>query len=241
MVAVFRPAVPKCSPLPAGFDVANEGLPTVKIIVPQSIDCGTVMDMRCALYARVSKEKGKQDPEVQLRILREFAASQGWTLVEDCEFVDRKTGTKADRPAFIRMMASASKRHFDILLFWSLDRFSREGILPTLTTLKRLTDYGVKYRSFEEAYIDTTNEWGDMIAAFAAKLAQLEHKRIKARIAAGLAKARADGKILGRPRVAVNRPKVWALKDAGKSIREIAATTKLSHGTVQRIVAAKPE
>ena len=80
------------------------------------------------------QEKGKQDPEVQLRILREFAASQGWTLVE--EFVDRESGTKADRPEFVRMMESASKHTWDILLFWSLDRFSREGILPTLTTLR---------------------------------------------------------------------------------------------------------
>lgn len=197
--------------------------------------------MRYALYARVStrKEKGKQDPEVQLRILREFAASQGWVLADECEFIDRESGTKSDRPEFAHMMEAASKHRFDILLFWSLDRFSREGILPTLKTLKRLTDYRVRYRSFEEAYIDTTNEWGDMIAAFAAKLAQLEHKRIKARIAAGLAKARADGKTLGRPRVAVDRPKVWALHDEGKSIREIAAKTKLSHGTVQRIVALR--
>jgi DNA invertase Pin-like site-specific DNA recombinase len=194
---------------------------------------------KCALYARVStrKEKGKQDPEVQLRILREFANSQGWTLTE--EFIDHESGAKSDRPAFARMMDTASQRRFDILLFWSLDRFSREGILPTLTTLKRLTDYQVKYRSHEEPYIDTTNEWGDLIAAFAAKLAELERKRIKARVRAGLAKARAEGKTLGRPRVLVNRPKVWALKDEGQSIREIAATMKLSHGTVQRALAAR--
>jgi DNA invertase Pin-like site-specific DNA recombinase len=194
---------------------------------------------KCALYARVStrKEKGKQDPEVQLRILREFANSQGWTLTE--EFIDHESGAKSDRPAFARMMHAASQRKFDILLFWSLDRFSREGILPTLTTLKRLTDYQVKYRSHEEPYIDTTNEWGDLIAAFAAKLAELERKRIKARVRAGLAKARAEGKTLGRPRVLVNRPKVWDMSDKGHSIREIAAMLKLSHGTVQRALAAR--
>jgi DNA invertase Pin-like site-specific DNA recombinase len=194
---------------------------------------------KCALYARVStpKEKGKQDPEVQLRILREFVASQGWTLT--AEFVDRESGTKADRPEFQRMMQSASRHEYDILIFWSLDRFSRQGILPTLTTLKRLTDYQVKYRSFEEPYIDTVNEWGDLIAAFAAKLAELEHKRIKARVKAGLAKARAEGKTLGRPRVLVNRPKVWGLADAGHSIRAIATTLKLSHGTTQRALAAR--
>jgi DNA invertase Pin-like site-specific DNA recombinase len=173
----------------------------------------------------------------QTSLLREFATSQGWELVE--EFVDRESGTKADRPEFLRMMNSASRHEFDVLLFWSLDRFSREGILPTLTTLKRLTDYRVKYRSFEEAYIDPTNEWGDLIAAFAAKLAELEDKRIKARIAAGLAKTKADGTVLGRPRVIVDRTKVWKLKDAGMSIREIAAEMEYSHGTVQRALEAR--
>jgi DNA invertase Pin-like site-specific DNA recombinase len=134
------------------------------------------------------------------------------------------------------MMDAASKRKFDILLFWSLDRFSREGIVPVLTNLKRLSDYGVKYRSLQEPYIDTTNEFGDLIAAFAAKLAELERKRIQARVKAGIEKARADGKALGRPRLIVDRSKVSAMREAGASIRSIAAELRLSHGTVQRII-----
>jgi DNA invertase Pin-like site-specific DNA recombinase len=195
--------------------------------------------LKCALYARVSTklEKGRQDPEVQLRQLRKFAGTQDWTIT--AEYIDRESGAKADRPEFKRMLQGASKREFDVLLFWSLDRFSREGIVPVLTNLKRLSDYGVKYRSFQEPYIDTTHEWGDLIAAFAAKLAELERKRIKARVMAGLEKARADGKTLGRPRIVVNRSKVWSLSDAGKSIRKIVATLKLSHGTVQRIIEAR--
>jgi DNA invertase Pin-like site-specific DNA recombinase len=195
--------------------------------------------MKCALYARVSTEqkRGRQDPEVQLRQLRRFAVTQGWKVTQ--EYVDRETGAKADRAQFQCMLTDASKRKFDVLLFWSIDRFSREGILPVLTHMKRLSDYGVKYRSFEEPYIDTTHEFGDLLAAFAAKLAELERKRIKARVKAGLEAARAKGKTLGRPRVVVNRAKVWALKDAGRSIRDIAATMKLSHGTVQRALAAR--
>ena len=192
--------------------------------------------MKCALYARVSTEqkRGCQDPEVQLRQLRRFAATQGWKVIE--EYVAHETGAKADRVQFQRMMTDAAKRKFDVLLFWSIDRFSREGILPVLTHMKRLNDYGVKYRSFEEPYIDTTHEFGDLLAAFAAKLAELERKRIRARVQAGIEAARAKGKVLGRPRVVVNRTKVWALKDGGRSIRQIAATMKLSHGTVQRVV-----
>jgi DNA invertase Pin-like site-specific DNA recombinase len=194
--------------------------------------------MKCALYGRVSTkaEKGRQDPEVQLRQLRKFAASQRWKVT--AEYVDRESGAKTDRPEFNRMLDAASKREFDVLLFWSIDRFSRAGIVHVLTSLKRLSDYGVKYRSFQESYIDTTNEWGDLIAAFAAKLAELERTRIRARVKAGLETARAKGATLGRPRVVVNRSKVWRLKEAGHSIRDIAATMKLSHGTVQRVLEA---
>jgi DNA invertase Pin-like site-specific DNA recombinase len=198
------------------------------------------MNMRCALYGRVSTkaEKGRQDPEVQLRQLRKFAGSQGWKVT--AEFADRESGSKANRPEFKDMMSAASRREFDVVLFWSIDRFSREGIVPVLNNLKRLSDYGVKYRSFQEAYIDTTHEFGDLLAAFAAKLAELEHKRIRERVKAGLEAARAKGKTLGRPRVLVNRTKVWQLKDAGHSIRAIAGKMKLSHGTVQRALECKP-
>src|SRR5580658_625135 len=97
---------------------------------------------QCALYGRVStkKEKGLQDPEVQLRQLRKFAATQKWKIA--VEYVDEESGAKSNRPQFKKMMEAASRREFDVLLFWSLDRFSREGIVPVLTNLKRLADYG---------------------------------------------------------------------------------------------------
>jgi DNA invertase Pin-like site-specific DNA recombinase len=195
--------------------------------------------LRCVLYARVStkKERGLQNPETQLRQLRDFAATQNWEVT--AEYIDHESGSKADRPEFLRMMDAASRREFDVLLFWSVDRFSREGIVPVLTNLKRLSKYGVQYRSYQESFIDTTSEFGDVLAAFVAKIAELERKRIRARINAGLERARAQHKVLGRPRLAVPREKVWAMKDAGKSIREIGETLKLSHGTVQRAIGAR--
>jgi DNA invertase Pin-like site-specific DNA recombinase len=195
--------------------------------------------MECALYARVSTRiaKGFQYPEVQLQRLRKFAPSQNWNII--AEYVDDESGAKADRPEFKHMLDAASKREFDVLLFWSIDRFSRQGIVPVLTNLKRLTDYGVRYRSLQEPYIDTTHEWGDLIAAFAAKLAELERNRIRARVVAGLEKARADGKRLGRPALVFDRTRVWKMRDAGSSIREIAAKLRLSQGTVQRAIAAQ--
>ncbi len=131
---------------------------------------------RCALYARTSTADKGQTPQTQLRQLRTFARSQGWQVA--AEFIDLASGTRADRPQFQAMLEAASRREFDLLLFWSLDRFSREGILETLTSLKRLSDYGVKYRSLQESYIDTTNPFGDLLAAFVAKIAALERERI---------------------------------------------------------------
>jgi DNA invertase Pin-like site-specific DNA recombinase len=97
--------------------------------------------MRCALYARVSTRDKGQDTENQLRQLREFADRQGWQIIN--EFVDRETGAKSDRPEFQAMFQAASQRKFDVLLFWSLDRLSREGVLETLQHLNRLTSYAI--------------------------------------------------------------------------------------------------
>jgi Resolvase, N terminal domain len=97
---------------------------------------------RVAIYARVStKGVGRQDAENQLRQLRAFAESQSWTVVD--EYVDRLSGKTADREQFQLMFGSASKRGFDVLLFWSLDRLSREGTVATLNHLQRLHSYGV--------------------------------------------------------------------------------------------------
>ena len=198
---------------------------------------------RVALYARVSTRDKGQDPANQLTPLRRFAKTQKWRVVT--EYVDQDSGANGNRPQFKEMFAAASRREFDVLLFWSLDRFSREGIVPTLTSLKRLSDYGVKWRSFQEPYIDTTTGFGDVIAAFVAKIAELERERIRERIKAGLANAKAKGKVLGRPRLVVNRAAVHRLRREGRSIRDIAATTHLSRGTVHRLTgsvrSSKPE
>src|SRR5689334_23204942 len=103
---------------------------------------------RVALYARVSTKDGRQDTENQLIALREYAAKQGWKI--SAEYVDRETGGTSKRPHFQRMFADARARKFDLVLFWSLDRLSREGVLATLNHLERLTATGVNWRSYTE-------------------------------------------------------------------------------------------
>jgi DNA invertase Pin-like site-specific DNA recombinase len=198
---------------------------------------------RVALYLRVSTKGPKggreQSPENQRKQLRAFAEGMEWPIV--AEYEDRESGAKGakERPGFTALMEAASRREFDTLLVWSLDRFSREGIGKTFNHLKRLDSYGVKFRSYSESFLDTTAEFGELVAAIFAFVASFERKRIRERIAAGLARARAEGTALGRPRVPVNREKVWLMADRGGSIRQIAAALKLSHGTVQRALAAR--
>lgn len=193
--------------------------------------------MRTAIYARVSTRDGRQDAENQLRQLRDFAATQNWTIAH--EYVDRASGKRGDRDQFQKMLASASRREFDVLLFWSLDRLSREGTVETLNHLQRLTGYGVNYRSFTEQYLDSTGMFKEAVIGILAAVAKQERVRLSERTIAGLERARAQGRVGGRPRTADNPHivrKLVRLRGQGKSIRAIASELGLSTGTVQKLV-----
>jgi DNA invertase Pin-like site-specific DNA recombinase len=99
------------------------------------------------------------------------------------EYEDRESGVKGekDRPQFKAMMDAASRREFDTVLVWSLDRFSREGIGKTFDHLRRLGSYGVKFRSYSESFLDTTAEFGELVAAIFAFVASFERRRIAER------------------------------------------------------------
>ena len=88
------------------------------------------------------------------------------------EFVDHETGSTDDRTAFQAMFKDASQRKFDVLLFWALDRLSREGVLETLQHLNRLTSYGVGYRSFTEQYFDSCGIFRDAVIAIIVTVAR---------------------------------------------------------------------
>ena len=188
-----------------------------------------------ALYARVSTRDKGQDTENQLRQLREFCAKQDWHIVG--EYVDSATGKNSDREQFRKLFDAASRREADVVLFWSLDRFSREGVLATLQHLQRLTSYGVAYRSFTEAYLDSCGIFKDAVISILAVIAKQERIRLSERTIAGLNRARAQGRVGGRPRIVVNREKILSLRQAGCSLATIAGKLKLSKTTVARIAA----
>jgi DNA invertase Pin-like site-specific DNA recombinase len=190
--------------------------------------------MKVALYSRVSTKDKGQDVENQLRQLRDFAAKQGWTIVH--EFSDNVSGKTSDRDQFRKMFIAASQRKFDLLLFWSLDRLSREGALETLQHLQRLTSYGVGYRSFSEPYLDSLGAFRDGVISILACLARQERIRLSERTIAGLERAKALGRVGGRPRLACDKNKVLKLHAAGKSLAAISKQLGISKTSAHRIV-----
>jgi DNA invertase Pin-like site-specific DNA recombinase len=190
--------------------------------------------MNVALYGRVSTKDKGQDTENQLSQLRTFAATQGWTVVH--EYVDRATGKHSDREQFQRLFQDASQRKFDMVLFWSLDRFSREGVLETLNHLQRLAAYGVGYRSFTEQYLDSCGVFKDAVLSILATIAKQERIRLSERTIAGLEKARRAGRIGGRPRVVVDRDRLAQLDEEGWTTREIGDEFGISAASVSRLL-----
>jgi DNA invertase Pin-like site-specific DNA recombinase len=121
-----------------------------------------------------------------------------------------------------------------VLLFWALDRFSREGVLETLQHLNRLTSYGVGHRNFTEQYFDSCGIFKDAVIAIIATVAKQERVRVSQHVKAGLETARAKGKKFGRPRIVVDQPKLRRLHARGCSLREIAAELRVSAALVHK-------
>jgi DNA invertase Pin-like site-specific DNA recombinase len=192
--------------------------------------------MKVALYSRVSTDE--QDTGNQLLQLREFAAKQGWKITR--EYVDYASGSKSERVEFQAMFKDASQRKFDLLLFWALDRLSREGVLETLQHLNRLTAYGVAWRSFTEQFFDSCGPFRDAVIAIMATLAKQERVKRSERTKAGLARVRASGKRLGRPRKLNGQytTEISHLRQQGLSLRAIGRKLGVSDRSVRRLTAA---
>ena len=191
------------------------------------------MPKRAAIYARVSTTEGRQDPETQLRDLREYAERRGFELID--EFVDRATGLTEDRDEYTLLRAQARRRAFDVVLVWRYDRFARS--LPALVkALEEFKALGIDFISLQEQ-VDTTTPQGELIFGIMASLAQFESRLIGERVKAGMARAKAEGKRIGRPPVSPEQvEKVLELRSSGRSLRKIALETGLGRSTVGRIV-----
>jgi DNA invertase Pin-like site-specific DNA recombinase len=187
--------------------------------------------VRAFLYARVSTKDKGQETENQLVDMRRFVERQAWTL--EFEYIDHETGSTDEREQLKAMLLACSQRKADVVVFWALDRLTREGALPTLQYLNRLSGWGVGFRSYTEPYLDSCGMFKDVIIAMLATLAKQERQRMSERVIAGLRTARERGSRLGRPRVG-NVAELTTLRAQGLSIREIADRVGISPTAVAR-------
>ena len=195
-----------------------------------------------ALYCRVSTSDKGQDAENQLGPLRAFCERQGYEVAG--EYVDYESGRKGrrERAAFARLFEDAAARRFDLVLFWSLDRFSREGIRKTILYLQQLDGFGVRFKSYTEAYLDTDNELvSHILLGVLSYFAELEARKISERTKAGLVRARAHGKQLGRPsKFEQYRSVLERMTLKGISKKGMARRTGLSVRTIKKYLGMIP-
>ncbi len=210
----------------AHFDFDGEGNALLRLIVPDSFDCMK----RTALYIRVSSVD--QNPEMQLRELEAFIAARGWMLYK--VYQDTLTGTNNERPALTLLLEDARKRRFDIVLCWKIDRFFR-SLRDLVVSLQELSDLGVSFVSYNDPAIDMSIPSGRLMIHVIGAFAEFEAALIKMRVRAGISNARAKGKHLGRPRQ-IDRARVLALRQQGRSLREIALEVGATKAGVSKIL-----
>jgi DNA invertase Pin-like site-specific DNA recombinase len=190
---------------------------------------------RAALYLRVSTDG--QTTDNQRLALTDVAQRRGWeiaTVYEDAGVSGAKGRDK--RPGFDGMLKDATRRRFDILMFWSIDRLGRSTAAVT-AALEELDHVGVAIYADKEA-MDTSTPHGRAMLQMAAVFAELERGLIRERVMAGLTRARAQGKRLGRPKVAgkVERA-IRDRLDAGQGMLKVARGLRVGVSTVQRVKA----
>jgi DNA invertase Pin-like site-specific DNA recombinase len=187
--------------------------------------------MRAAVYARVSTLD--QEPENQLQEIRRYAQARGWAAVE---YVDRGvSGAKDRRPALDQMLADAKRRKFDVVVCWRLDRLGR-NLKHLISLLDELQALGVAFVSLAEG-IDATTPAGKLQMHILGAIADFERDRIRERVRAGLARARAQGQRLGR------RPRRITTDDLerveGLSTRKAAVALNVPPSVLHRARAAR--
>jgi len=181
---------------------------------------------RAAIYARVSTFD--QEPENQLQELRRYVEARGWTSVE---YIDKGvSGSTDSRPALDSLVRDAKRRTFDTLIVWRLDRLGR-NLKHLITLLDELQIMGVAFVSLAEG-IDATTPAGKLQMHILGAIAEFERARIAERVKAGLARARAQGRRLGRPKRIVAESVLAPAR--GLSVRQAAEKLGVSAATAHR-------
>jgi DNA invertase Pin-like site-specific DNA recombinase len=189
--------------------------------------------LRAGLYARVSTHDQQTLP-MQNRAMREYAARRGWTIAMQVKEVGSGASERQMRG---KLIEAARRRDIDVVLVWRLDRWGR-SVTDLLATLQELEHLGVGFVSLTEA-LDLTTPAGRAMAAMLAVFAEFEREVLRERVRAGLAHARQNGKILGRPLTAgLNADKVRKLYRSGLSKSRIARQLSIGRTSVRRILSS---
>jgi DNA invertase Pin-like site-specific DNA recombinase len=187
--------------------------------------------MKTAIYARVSTDE--QTTDNQVIKLKQVAKRNGWEV--EAVYADTISGAKSKRPELDTLMKSVMRKEIDIVMVWSVDRLGRS--LQHLITL--LSDIHSKdcdlYLHLQG--IDTTTPSGKMMFQMLGVFSEFERSLIRDRVLAGLDRAKAQGKRLGRPPVPpITVDKIKRLREEGMSLRKIAKKTGVSVGKVHQAV-----
>jgi DNA invertase Pin-like site-specific DNA recombinase len=191
------------------------------------------MTTKVALYCRVSTTD--QYPENQVRVLTDLAEKNGAEIV--ATFIDKGiSGVKKDRDALNQMLSAARSRKFNTLYVLSIDRLSR-SVKNLIETVETLNELGITI-VFQRENIDTKSAMGNFFLTVLGSLAQFEREIMRERINAGIARAKSQGKKMGRPSKLNDglRNAVTMLYQKGVSIRDIAKTCTVGIGTVYKVV-----
>lgn len=188
---------------------------------------------KVALYFRVSTPS--QDEGLQVHALRQEAARRGWEVVE--EYVDHASGAKDSRPALNKLLADAKAGRFQVVAVWRFDRAAR-SLRMLISLLETLAGLGIDFVSTTEA-VDTTTPAGRAMFQMIAVFSEFERAVLRGRVKAGLEKAKAQGRKLGRPARATKAQidRAATLRAEGASWRSVAQSVGLPVRTLRRALA----
>ena len=185
---------------------------------------------RVGIYARVSTNHG-QNPEMQLAELRDYCRRRGLEIAG--QYVDQGiSGARESRPELDRLMCDCRRRLVDAVVVYRYDRFAR-SLRQLVNALEEFRCLGIDFISLHEG-VDTSTPNGRLVFGIFASIAEFERELIRDRVRSGIAAARANGKVLGRPRRVVDSSKIAALRTQGVSWATIGEQLGVSEGTARQ-------
>jgi DNA invertase Pin-like site-specific DNA recombinase len=192
---------------------------------------------RAGIYARVSTVGAGQDPGMQIVALREYCSRRGWEI--GGEYIDAGiSGATDSRPQLNRLMGDVHRRAVDCVVCWKFDRFAR-SVSHLLRALETFRSLGIEFVSLTEQ-VDTATPMGKMIFTILGSVGELERGLISERCRAGMAHARAKGKVIGRPPLRkfsqVEWEQIQSARKKKASVRQLAIQHQTTQYTLNRIL-----